>query len=123
MKRLSSLWLLPLVLAFGCSATVGGFGEEIGGSGDSDQDVMEIIQGPGFIWNGDVKELEREDGSTILVPTGTGAGVFCETSDCQARWVTNAQTNADRDAKINEIWRDGMLQAVETGVKAASPAP
>lgn len=108
MRWSSSALLLGLVLVLGgCSAKVGGFGEEIAGSGDSDQDVLEC-EGP----------------CEVSQNPETGAWT-AKTLDPEARlrWVTNTQVNADRDVAINELWRDGMLQAVDAGVKAASPAP
>lgn len=108
MRCLSSVVLLALVLVLGgCSAKVGGFGEEIAGSGDSDQDV-----------------LECEGQCEVSQTPETGAWTAKTTSpDARLRWVTNTQVNADRDVAINELWRDGMLQAVEVGKKAASPGP
>lgn len=90
--------LLMLLLALaGCNATIGPKGMR--GGGDSDQEVLSI-EGPGSITNG------------TWVAT-------CVDSDCKIVWITQAQSNAQRDVQLVEAAGELAIKAM----KAAAPGP
>ena len=92
---------LMLALLAGCNATIGPKG--IRGGGDSDQEVL-TIDGKG----------------TVLLDPSSGRWLArCDSDKCSLKWITQAQSNAQRDVQLVEAAGELAIKAM----KAAAPVP
>lgn len=82
--------------------------EGIEGGGDSEQDVLSI-SGPGSV--------------TFDPETGMWTAECEAEQPCSLTWATQSAANAERDAKIAEIIKDGILGGIAMGLEAAAPVP
>ena len=77
---------------------------KIKGGGDSDQDVLQC--------SGDCTIQSNDEGWKATTK-----------NDGKLTWITQTQTNAERDVKIVEAAGAIAIEAMAAGAAAASPAP